>query len=197
MVDNQKTQQMIAFFVDKAQSALTQAHLMSLLYLSDRQGLRSHRDTISGDILAATPAYPVLFDTMMKMIDGGGRQGWGDLIYEGNRDLMSLRHPIHRKNLFLISDSEIEVMEVVWREYGHYNEAGIARHVRDNCSEWRASRNSDMGDFHISIKSIFAAFGWVSPEPESSSRSILRSPTATIDDKAIEIVPTSVIASLP
>ena len=161
MVDNQKTQQMIAFFIDKADRPLSQAHLMSFLYLADRQAIKNHRACISGDSFVATPSRPVLFKTMLKMIDGGGQEGWGDLLYENSHDVMSLRHPIHRKNLFLINEREHRSLLSVWQEHHALDEHDLAEYVRCSCSEWSTSRaNNDRGN-NISYKALFSAFGWI------------------------------------
>jgi len=163
MVNEQKVEQMIAFFLERACSRLSQTYLMSLLYLADRATFKQTHKTISGDCFVATPASPVLYNTMLRMINGGGTQGWGDLLLEDEGDLMGLQHALRRQHLSLLRDSELTILLQTWQDYATLTEVELGHYVRSNCDEWTNTLKESHSSLPISTNALFTAFGWTAP----------------------------------
>ena len=147
MFNERKSAQMAAFFLAKAPDyRMSHLKLMKLLYLSDREAMRSYGWPISGDRLVSMPHGPVLSQTL-NLMDGDVESqpgGWEEWISDKDNHELSLRRPIDCADLDELAPAEISALESVWTAFGHMGKWEIRDWTHNHCAEWKDPRGSSM-----------------------------------------------------
>lgn len=164
LFNEKRTAQAAAFMLHRAGGRLPLLKLMKLLYLAERESLRVFGEPISGDKLVSMPMGPVLSVTYNLMNGGipsiqGGWETWiedragHDL---GLRDPSMIRSP--EKDLLELSDGDLEILDRVWRQYGHKDKFALVEHTHNGgCPEWE----DPMGSSHpIPLERLFRELGY-------------------------------------
>lgn len=149
LFQERKAAQAAAFFIFKAGGCLEILKLMKLLYLAERESLRSFGEMITGDAFVSMPHGPVLSMTY-DCINGGqpeSSNGWGAWISDRQnrvvslRDASMLRSP--EQDLMALSESDLESLEKTWDEFGHYSGWDLRQLTHNGlCPEWEDPHGS-------------------------------------------------------
>lgn len=145
MFDEYKAAQAAAYLLHKRGGKMSHLKLMKLLYLSEREAMDRYERPITYDHLVSMPHGPVLSQTyeyMTGQTRSDEEKGWESLIADIQDHQVKLRHEVSRDKLDLLSDSEIEVLDDVFRQYGHWNRWKLRDYTHDECLEWEDPEGS-------------------------------------------------------
>lgn len=139
--------------------------LMKLLYLADREALRTCGLTISSDRLVSMPHGPVLSMTL-NLMDGDVESrpgGWEEWISDKENHELSLRKSFALEDLDELSKAELAVLESVWQQFGGMDQWEIRDWTHRHCSEWKDPQGSS---YPIAYKSLARAVGFDEAEAD-------------------------------
>jgi uncharacterized phage-associated protein len=164
LFDERRAAQVAAFLLFRAGGRLPLIKLVKLMYLAERLSLKRYGEPITGDRLVAMPHGPVLSMTYdhingaLPSLEGGWETWIADR--EGHvvalRDESKIRSP--EQDLLRLSDSDLEVLEETWKEFGHWDRWDLVRYTHsDACPEWEDPEGSSRP---ISYGLLFRKFGY-------------------------------------
>lgn len=144
-----RTAQAAAFLLFRAGGKLPLIKLVKLLYLAERLSLKKYGEPITGDKLVSMPHGPVLSMTY-DLINGAlpsVQGGWDSWVSDrashvvALRDRSRIRSP--ETDLLQLSESDLEVLNEIWREFGHWDRWDLVRYTHsDACPEWEDPEGS-------------------------------------------------------
>lgn len=147
MLNERKTAQMAAFFLTLSQeNSMAHLKLMKLLYLAEREAIRSFGSPMSGDRFVSMPHGPVLSMTL-NLMDGdveSGPDGWEAWISDKENHEVSLRKKCPPAELDELSKAELAVLESVWKQFGKMGKWEIRDWTHHNCAEWQDPKGSSL-----------------------------------------------------
>ena len=159
-----KAAQAAAFMLYKANGRLEVLKLMKLMYLAERESFSRFGECLTGDALVSMPHGPVLSMTL-DFINGGQESvpnGWTTWVSDRENKMLALRDPsmirTPEQDLLALSETDLEVLESVWENYGHYS-AWDLRNMTHNglCPEWEDPHGSSRP---IPIKKLLSVLGY-------------------------------------
>jgi uncharacterized phage-associated protein len=161
LFNEKKAAQVAAFFVHKSKGSINVLKLMKLMYLSERKSFARYGEPIIGDRLVSMDYGPVLSRTL-NHINGGrpsGDKGWNYWIAARARHTIGLGRKLDdpNKQLLELSDAEFEILELMWKEYGHLDAFALAELTHKICSEWEDPEGSAKD---IPYQRLLAAVGF-------------------------------------
>lgn len=160
MFSERKAAQMAAFFLGQSQDGrMSHLKLMKLLYLADREAVRSFGWPISGDRLVSMPHGPVLSMTL-NLMDGDVEShegGWEEWISDKENHELSLRRPLDLSKLDELAPAELDVLSTVWAKFGAMGKWEIRDWTHENCAEWKDPKGSSNP---ISYEALARALGF-------------------------------------
>lgn len=160
MFSERKAAQMAAFFLGQTQDGrMPHLKLMKLLYLSDREAVRSFGWPISGDRLVSMPHGPVLSMTL-NLMDGDVEShpgGWEEWISDKENHELSLRQPLDPSALDELAPAELDVLRAVWTKFGAMGKWQIRDWTHENCAEWKDPKGSS---YPIQYEALAKAVGF-------------------------------------
>lgn len=114
-----KAIQALNFFAQKSGGQINKMKALKLIWLSDRLHLRKYGRTITGDIYFALPRGPVA-STTRDILENNGLSDQ-EINYSGEFLEMFGYDYLSKKNVNfrVFSDSDIEVMDIVFEKYHH------------------------------------------------------------------------------
>ncbi len=137
---------------------------MKLMYLAERESLRVYGEPITGDKLVSMQHGPVLSMTLDHMNGALPSQegGWKTWIEDraghdlALKDQSMIRSP--EQDLLQLSDSDIEVLADVWKQFGHMSRFDLVKYTHSAaCPEWEDPQGSMIP---ISLEKIFTVLGY-------------------------------------
>lgn len=139
MFSEEKVAQMAAYLLSKGGGRMAYLKLIKLLYLSDRQSMDTHGDSISGDRFVAMKHGPVLSQTYDLVKNGGEEEsGWNHWIRGADNYEVALKpQTISVVDLDELSEADIEILDSIMAEFGHMTKYQIRDFTHDNCAEWQ------------------------------------------------------------
>lgn len=153
---------MAAYLIRKSPGqALLRTKLIKLLYLAERQCLKTNGYSISNDDFVSMPFGPVPSNAL-NLADGkGGPNGpWETLIQctkDGDKFRYTLREDALRNNgPGHLSQWGRERLDEVWGEFGHMTGAELTKYTHANCPEWE---DPGEGSKPIMLATILEAVG--------------------------------------
>lgn len=171
MLNEPKIAQMAAFFINKEGGRIAHLKLMKLLYLSERESIRLRGMVMSGDKFVAMPQGPVLSVTL-NLMDGdieSKENGWEQWISAKENHELSLKKDINRQDLDELSDSDIEILESIWKKFGKMDKWKIRDYTHNFCSEWIDPNGSSQ---EIPYQQICIALGFSKQDSEKIAKNI-------------------------
>lgn len=160
MFNECKSAQMAAFFLSRTvEGRMAHLKLMKLLYLADREAVRTLGLSMSGDRWVSMPHGPVLSMTL-NLMDGDMESlpgGWETWISAKENHQLSLRKPLAPEDLDELSAAEWAVLEAVWRQFGGMDQWEIRDWTHRHCAEWQDPHGSS---YPISYQSVAGAVGF-------------------------------------
>lgn len=148
--DEQKAANAAAYFLFRSGGPMEMEvlKLMKLLYLAERRSFELFGEPLIGDRLVSMPHGPVLsltYNHMNGELDSAPG-GWDDWI-GGRFDHMlglcagrEIRSP--EQDLLALSELDLEILDAVWRDFGHMSAFELRDYTHRYCPEWRDPRGS-------------------------------------------------------
>ena len=132
--------------------------LIKLLYHADRAAMGKWGESISGDCFISMSKGPVLSQTydLICGMESSSDAGWNHWIQGETNYEVSLKKPVTRNDLDELSDAEIEILEGIFKKFGHFKRFDLVQYTHDHCAEWEEPHGSS---FPIRPESIFRALG--------------------------------------
>ena len=158
MFNEKKVAQMAAFFLGKSMGMMPVMKLLKLLYLSDRESMNRYGEPITYDAMVSMPNGPVLSRTY-EFINGAARsmpEGWESWISDRENHKVSLRREVVRDDLLELSDSDLDVMDSVWLQFGKMDQWQLSNYTHFYCAEWQDPHGSSKP---ITYQDVFKALG--------------------------------------
>jgi uncharacterized phage-associated protein len=170
MFNEIKVAQMAAFFINKEVAGVQNImKLMKLLYLSDRESLRRYNEPITDDRMVSMDYGPVLSNTLsyingypyMKWDQKSNvyvtlSHGWESWITAREQHQVSLTKKISINDLDELSEADLDVLESVWKDFGHMSQWDLSNYTHTSCPEWKDPNGSTIV---INYSDIFCALG--------------------------------------
>lgn len=149
LFNERKAAQAAAFLLYRAGGELPLLKLLKLMYLAERESLRQYGDTITGDSFVSMNQGPVLSMTY-EYINGGiqsAPDGWSSWISDRAEHNVALRDPSRirspEQDLLALSDTDMECLDVVWKQFGHIDRWALVRYTHSSaCPEWEDPHGS-------------------------------------------------------
>lgn len=138
MFNERKVAQMAAYLLAKDGGCYAHLKLMKLLYLADREALNQFGFQLTGDDIKSLPHGPVLSQTL-DLINGivpSQPNGWDAWVSDEKNYEVALKQKFTRSDLDELSDSDIDVLDTVWQQFGHMSKYQIRDYTHDHCPEW-------------------------------------------------------------
>ena len=142
---------------------ITLLKLMKLLYLAERLSYERFGFPIIGDMLVSMPHGPVLSQTLNLMNAGAPEENrdWYQLIAEKSGRDMALNsdQTLTVDDLRELSDSDVEVLESIWRKFGRMSALQLRDYTHDpkNCPEWQ---DPDGSSIPIELETLLVKLGY-------------------------------------
>ena len=144
MFTGEKIAQMAAFFTSQEGGDIYVLKLMKLLYLADRESIDRYGVPISYDRMISMDHGPVLSSALNLtngFLTGPAAEQWDAWISDRADHRVSLLRDATRGNLDHLSDADIEVLEVVWDNFGQMTRYEIRDYTHRELGEWRDPRD--------------------------------------------------------
>jgi uncharacterized phage-associated protein len=146
--NEKKAAQVAAFFLHRAQGQLEILKLMKLMYLAERASYLKFGEPMIGDSLVSMDNGPVLSITLNHMNRFAPSQegGWESWVSDRRNYLLALKREVKspKEDLLELSEAEFEVLESVWKEYGHLGSFQLADLTHKICPEWEDPHGSSL-----------------------------------------------------
>lgn len=159
MFNERKAAQVAAWFLRRSGRRMAHLKLMKLMYLADREALNEFGFPITGDRAVSMDNGPVLSRTL-NLINGlveSGEDGWEAWISDRENHEVALRDRAGASEaLDEISKAELDVLENMWKQFGHMSKWQIRDYTHDHCPEWQDPQGSSAP---IPFERIFTALG--------------------------------------
>jgi uncharacterized phage-associated protein len=146
--DELKTAQAAAFLLRRAGGRMPFIKLLKLLYLGERVSFQRYGYALTGDNLVSMDNGPVLSKTYDHI--KGGRMskagGWDTWVADEANYMVALTdHAEHvpDEELLELSDSDVDVLDRVWREYGHMDKWALVD-LTHTLPEWENPNGSSL-----------------------------------------------------
>jgi len=150
LFNEKKASQAAAYFLYRSGPAMQMPvlKLMKLLYLAERRSFERFCEPMIGDRLVSMPHGPVLSLTYnhlngeLDSVEGGWDSWMG--VREGHdvaiRNPEQLRSP--EEDLLELSDSDLEILNEIWNDFGHMSKYEIRDYTHNYCPEWKDPKGS-------------------------------------------------------
>lgn len=160
MYDEQKAAQIAAWFLNRAGGSMPHLKLMKLMYLAERESMRTSGFPMTGDRFVSMTHGPVLSCTLSHIRDEApsAPEGWDSWISDLADHKVGLVRQVHHDVLDRLSRANVAVLEEIWAKFGHMGKYEIRDYTHDpkNCPEWRDPNGSS---FPIHYRTVFMALG--------------------------------------
>jgi len=147
MYSPRRVAQIAAFFANKEGGVIPVLKLIKLLYLADRESLGRYGEPITYDLPVSMDHGPTL-SRSLNLIDGNVNgppaAQWDEWMNPRQGHDVSLKRQFAREDLDELSDADLEVIELVWRQFGHMDRWTISKWTHDNCAEWEDPKGSSI-----------------------------------------------------
>lgn len=161
--DERRTAQAAAFLLHRAGGRLHLIKLMKLLYLAERASLKTYGEPITGDSLVSMDYGPVLSVTL-NHINGAAHStegGWDTWISDRADNVLALRDSSMVEDptvdLMALSDSDVEMLDQVWAEFGKWDRWKLVKYTHDELPEWEDPHGSSLP---ITYERLFHELGY-------------------------------------
>jgi uncharacterized phage-associated protein len=165
-----KVAQMAAYFLHRRGGRMSYLKLMKLLYLADRASLEQYEASISDDTHVSMPQGPVLSTTLNLMTGQIDSPEWRSWVTPHANYEVSLSRPVNdTDDLDELSEADVDILESVWRQFGHMERWELVKYTHDRLPEWvdpgRSSRPIDP-------RAVFVAVGRTREQADQAARCI-------------------------
>lgn len=159
LMDRDRAEALAAFFLEKAPGRrLNDLKLMKLMYISERESLRTLFSTLTNDEFVSMPKGPVLSGTY-NLLRGQGGVAFPSIIYipkssgkvsTNTFELVGTAHPEEQ-----FSEAELELLDSVWAKYKAARGYALAEMTHEEFSEWDPAAREQMTSIPLPIEDIY------------------------------------------
>lgn len=161
MFNEKKAAQIAAWFLHQAGGVMSHLKLMKLMYLADRESMRSHGFPMTGDHFVSMPHGPVLSNTLSHINDEAPSacDGWNSWISDKANHEVALVIGVDMDALDYLSRADLQILKSSWEKFGHMTKFQIRDYTHDakNCPEWKDPKGSS---YPIHYRTVFEALGF-------------------------------------
>lgn len=150
-----KAAQLCAWFAVRAGGYIEKLKLIKLIYLSEREHLVAFEDSMLLDELYSLPHGPICSGAL-NGIDGViHKEIWDNYIARNGNIVVALRN-FSRQDLDDLSEVDVDMVEAVWKRFGHMTASQVRNWTHQNCPEYT---ELNTGRLPISYKDVLDAAG--------------------------------------
>jgi uncharacterized phage-associated protein len=163
---SEKAAQIAAFFVGKAGGRMEKLALIKMIYIAERESVKSRNRPMIYDELYSLKDGPICSRTLDGINGEVDAKIWSEyIVLIGKRDVHLVRH---HNDLDQLSNSDIVVLNQVWNAHGTKTSSQLRNwtHELANCPEY--SEITDNGRIPISYGEVAAAVGATAHDVEQS-----------------------------
>lgn len=159
--DEQKAAQAAAFLLHRASGTLPLIKLLKLLYLAERLSFERYGVPLTGDSPVSMDHGPVLSLTY-DHLKGGRRSrpgGWDSWVSDQADYMVALSdqaRTVTEDQLLELSETDVEVLDQVWREFGHMSRWALVDYTH-TLPEWENPQGSS---YPIDWTKLFLSIGY-------------------------------------
>lgn len=162
MFNEYKAAQIAAWFLAQEGGTMPHLKLMKLMYLADREAMRSHGFPMTGDHFVSMPHGPVLSNTLSHIDDEATSSpdgGWNSWISDKANYEVALVREVSAESLDFLSRADLDVLKTIWLKFGKMTKYQIRDYTHNpkNCPEWKDPKGSS-NPIHYST--VFEALGF-------------------------------------
>lgn len=132
--NERKAAQAAAHLINRSGGRMSYMLLVKLLYMAERKSLVERGRTITGDDLYALKDGPVVSHVLNLIRHGKSGSVWFDYISEKEPDYTVGLRLNHTADL---SEAEVEVLDAIFNQYGHWNQFALRDHLHEILPEWK------------------------------------------------------------
>jgi uncharacterized phage-associated protein len=132
----EKVAQIAAYLLAKEGGTAPYLKLLKLMYLADRESLRTRTFTISGDKAVSMPHGPVLSQTYELMAGSARSDEWDAWIAPCERYDLCRSEASSGRQPNELSVSDMAILDDVHARFGHLNKWQLRDWTHENCEEW-------------------------------------------------------------
>ncbi|MEY2804329.1 MAG: hypothetical protein RL657_1665 [Pseudomonadota bacterium] len=139
LYDDKRSAQATAYMLYLAGGRLEILKLMKLLYLAERKFYELHGEPLTGDVPFSMKNGPVLssiFDRLKKTENLNDTWRTWIIGRSGHEIQLKSAWSDPCKELGALSKADLEVMDMVWLEFGHCKAQELVHYTHDHCAEW-------------------------------------------------------------
>lgn len=137
--------------------------LIKLIYLAERLSFGRYGEPLVGDRLVSMNHGPVLsrvYD-LMKGTSHSSERGWNAYISARHGHNVSLLNSANvttpETDLLALSDSDLEILQETWDQYGQTDRFDLVEYLHENMPEWEYPNGSSRP---ITYDRLFSALGY-------------------------------------
>ncbi len=151
---SRKAAQLCAYFAGKSAGTIEKLKLIKLLYFTERKFLSENHHPMLFDEYYSLPHGPICSSTL-NGIDGIIHgEIWDNYIARNGNVVVAIKH-LSRDDLDEVSDTELAVVDDIWRDFGQMTASQLRNYSHENCPEYTETT----GRIPISYKQIIRAVG--------------------------------------
>ncbi|SLN63898.1 hypothetical protein ROA7450_03357 [Roseovarius albus] len=142
--DPKKAAQTIAFFAMQEGGIINVLKVVKLVYLADRESLRLRGHPIQDEVRVSMPHGPVN-STTLDYLNGAYRDdgGWSEYLQDRSNNNVGLSDSsMNNEALTALSDGDMDILENVWRQFGHMDRYDLADWTHNHVAEWQDPQGS-------------------------------------------------------
>ena len=136
---------MAAIFAHKQGGSINVLKLIKLLYLADRESLKRYGAPISFDNFVSMDNGPVLsktLDLINGFVEGSEAAKWDEWLSDREQHTISLMRNFERNDLDELSEVDLEIINTIWKLFGHMDQWSLVDYTHKYCSEWKNPHGS-------------------------------------------------------
>lgn len=144
LFNERKAADMAAYFLLKEKNkTMKYMKLIKLMYLADREHLKTYEFPISYDTMVSLEHGPILSETLylIKGEQPSKPNGWESRIAEADlvNKTVSVKEGITLDDLGKLSRADCEIMDSLWEQFKDYTQYELRdyTHKKENCPEWK------------------------------------------------------------
>lgn len=152
--DDRKATQVAAMLLKLAGGKMQYLKLLKLMYLIDRKAMETIQSPVTNDLYCSMKCGPVLSNTYDVIKEKSLQiDYWNTYIQRSGKNHISLIHSCPDSEL---SDEEVEIIEKIYKEFGHWEQW----HLVDNYMHKLPEYTKTTGSIPIPRKRILKELGY-------------------------------------
>ncbi len=151
---SRKAAQLCAYFALESEGTIEKLKLIKLLYFAERKFLSENHHPMLFDEYYSLPHGPICSSTLNGMNGIIHEEIWDDYIARNGNVVVAIKH-LSRDDLDEVSDTELAVVDDIWRDFGQMTASQLRNYSHENCPEYTETT----GRIPISYKQMLKAVG--------------------------------------